>query len=127
MKYQNARQSAAIPPMPPTTPPIMTPVSEDGDAGGAADVPAGMADVPRVELEGEEDIWSAGIEGCRSPAVDVLVLASLNNTTLPCSIAYPLPPTQHARLSLVSGDPQQRLPSAQVVIGQAEAANWYPR
>ncbi len=104
----------------------MTPVFEDGDAGGAADAPIGMADVPRVELEGEEDVWSAGIGGCRSPAVDVVVLASLDDTTLPCTIAYPLLPTQHARLSSVPGDPQHRLPSAQVVIGQAEAFNWYP-
>lgn len=118
IEYQNAKQSVAIPPTPPTTLPTMVAVSSDADAGAAGDVPAGMDDAPLVELEGEDGVlpvgvddylsvavdvddtplvepeeedglFAVGVDDCPSAAVDVDDLASRAFITLPCSMAYP--------------------------------------
>lgn len=61
MKYQNAKQSAAIPPTPPITPPTVAPVFGDADAGAAPDILVAMADPPLDEREEEDKVWPVGI------------------------------------------------------------------
>lgn len=50
LKYQKAKQSAAIPPTPPTTPPTISPVLKDADVGAG------------IEVEVEDDA-GAGVRG----------------------------------------------------------------
>lgn len=132
MKYQNAKQSADIPPTPPTTPPTMALVSggavvgSAAGAGPAADVAVAVDDTTMVEGEEVNTVRLAVIKDCISFAVDAGESTSWAAMTLPCWMAYPLPPAQQARLSCDPVDPQHKLPSAQVVMAQEKSANRFP-
>ena len=95
-------------------------------AGPAADVAVAVDDTTMVEGEEVNTVRLAVIKDCISFAVDAGESTSWAAMTLPCWMAYPLPPAQQARLSCDPVDPQHKLPSAQVVMAQEKSANRFP-
>lgn len=96
-------------------------------AGTAADVVVPVAETRMVESEEVDKVRPVGIKDRISFVVDAGERTSWAAMTLPCWMAYPLPPAQQARLSCDLVHPQHKLPSAQVVMGQTPSANRVPR